>query len=148
MGACARAAHGAGGEVLGVILTFLVAAEAPPSAGETIVTPSMHARKMRRFEEADAFGPMLPGLSAPSKRPIELLSWHLLGLHAKPVVFYNPDGFWDPLFALFAQFIDQRLLPAEFAGCWRAVANIDAVIPARRAMPAVRMAIPAVASLS
>jgi predicted Rossmann-fold nucleotide-binding protein len=58
-----------------------------------------------------------------------------LALHAKPIVFYNPGGFWDPLFALFARFIEQRLMPAAFDDCWRAVADLDQVLPALEAMP-------------
>jgi uncharacterized protein (TIGR00730 family) len=146
MGACARAAHLAGGRVLGVIPGFLTPAESPPPMVETIVVTSMHERKMRLFEEADAFA-VLPGAIGTLEEAIELLSWRRLGLHAKPIVFYNPDGFWAPLFALFQQFIDQGLLPAEFADCWRAVEETAEVIPAIRAMPTNFMSVPGVAAL-
>ena len=146
MGACARAAHLAGGRVLGVIPGFLTAAESPPPMVDTVVVASMHERKMRLFEEADAFA-VLPGAIGTLEEAIELLSWRRLGLHAKPIVFYNPDGFWGPLFALFQQFIDQGLLPAEFAECWRAVAEIAEVVPAIRAMPTSFMSVPGVAAL-
>jgi hypothetical protein len=147
MGACARAAHAAGGAVLGVIPEFLVAAEAPPNAVETVRTPSMHARKMRMFEEADAFV-VLPGGIGTLEETIELLSWRRLGLHAKPLVFYNPEGFWAPLFALFARFEEQRLLPPQFDECWRAVDRIDDIIPALKAMPTFTIATPRVRSLA
>ena len=49
---------------------------------------------------------------------IELLSWRRLGLHAKPIVFLNLDGFWDPLFALFRHILGQKLIPAEFDETW------------------------------
>ena len=147
MGACARAAHRAGGRVLGVIPAFLTAAEDPPPMVETLIVASMHERKMAMFEAADAFA-VLPGAIGTLEEAIELLSWRRLGLHAKPIVFYNPGGFWDPLFALFAQFTDQRLLPAEFAACWRAVDDIADVLPALRAMPAAFMTAPGVAALT
>src|SRR5437868_15515806 len=54
MGACARAAHAAGGRVLGVIPQFLTGHERPLSEVETIVVQSMHERKMIRYEESDA----------------------------------------------------------------------------------------------
>jgi len=132
MGACARAAHEAGGRVLGVIPAFLTEREAAFTRVETIVVTSMHERKMRMFEESDAFA-VLPGAIGTLEEAIEILSWRRLGLHAKPLVFYNPEGFWDPLFALFAQLESQRLAPAEFAGCWDQVSEIEDLLPALRA---------------
>ncbi|HEY2481525.1 MAG TPA: TIGR00730 family Rossman fold protein [Caulobacteraceae bacterium] len=134
MGACARAAHEAGGRVLGVIPAFLTEHEAAYTKVETTVVTSMHERKMRMFEESDAFA-VLPGAIGTLEESIELLSWRRLGLHAKPIVFHNPNGFWDPLFALFAQLERQRLLPPEFAACWDQVDDIEALLPALRAAP-------------
>ena len=94
----------------------------------------MHERKMRMFEEADAFA-VLPGAIGTLEEVIELLSWRRLGLHVKPIVFYNPGGFWNPLFALFSRFIDENLLPSAFNDCWREVGDIDDVLPLLAAMP-------------
>jgi hypothetical protein len=135
MGACARAAHEAGGEVLGVIPGFLTRHEVAYTRVTTEVVDTMHERKMRMFEESDGFA-VLPGAIGTLEESIEVLSWRRLGLHAKPIVFYNPDGFWDPLFALFAQLERQRLAPAEFADCWRQVDDIEALLPTLRAAPA------------
>ena len=134
MGACARAADDAGGRILGVIPLFLTKVEKAPPGVSTVVVASMHERKMRMFEESDAFV-VLPGAIGTLEEVIELLSWRRLGLHAKPIVFYNPDGFWDPLFTLFARFIEQHLLPAAFNDCWTAVGDIDEVLPTLAAMP-------------
>jgi uncharacterized protein (TIGR00730 family) len=134
MGACARGAAAAGGRVLGVIPKFLTDVEQPPMGAQTVVVSSMHERKMRMFEEADAFA-VLPGAIGTLEEVIELLSWRRLALHAKPVVFYNPAGFWDPLFELFSRFIDSRLLPAAFSACWREVSDIEAVLPTLASMP-------------
>ena len=60
MGACARAALGAGGRVLGVIPEFLRLPEVAYEAAELVVVASMHERKARMFAEADAFV-VLPG---------------------------------------------------------------------------------------
>ncbi len=134
MGACARGADAHGGRVLGIIPDFLARIEQPPAGVETRVVKSMHERKMAMFEAADAFA-VLPGAIGTLEEVIELLSWRRLALHAKPIVFYNPDGFWDPLFTLFDRFIDERLLPAAFADCWAAVSDIEAVLPTLAAMP-------------
>jgi len=133
MGACARAAHAGGGRVLGVIPTFLTGREHPLPEVETIVVASMHERKMMMFEAADAFA-VLPGAIGTLEEVVELISWRRLGLHAKPIVFFNPAGFWDPLFALFQRFIDSALVPEAFTQCWRAVDEVRAVIPALRTM--------------
>ena len=134
MGACARAADARGATVLGIIPGFLTHVEKPPDGATTVVVSSMHERKMMMFEEADAFV-VLPGAIGTLEEAIELLSWRRLGLHTKPIVFFNPDGFWDPLFGLFERFISERLLPEEFRECWRAVSEIDEVLPALAEMP-------------
>ena len=89
---------------------------------------------MRMFEEADAFA-VLPGAIGTLEEAIELMSWRRLGLHAKPIAFYNPDGFWDPLFAMFERMVEAKLLPAEFETCWSLVDDIEALLPALRAAP-------------
>jgi len=45
------------------------------------------------------------------------------------VVFYNPDGFWRPLFDLFQHTVDARLTPPEFMNAWTAVERIEDVVP-------------------
>jgi uncharacterized protein (TIGR00730 family) len=135
MGACARAAHTAGGRVLGVMPRFLVNREVVLEEVETVIVTSMHERKIKMFESADAFV-VLPGAIGTLEEAVELLSWRRLGLHAKPIVFYDPGGFWRPLFDLFEQFIADNLVPAEFRSCWTVVDRIADVIPTLRAMPA------------
>jgi len=134
MGETARAARVAGGRVLGVIPAFLVAAEGASVDDDTIVVASMHERKLRMFNEADGFA-VLPGAIGTLEEAIELLSWRRLGLHVKPIVFFNPGNFWGPLFALFQVFVESQMAPAEFDQCWCAVTTITEVLPALRAMP-------------
>ncbi len=135
MGASARGAHDAKGRVLGIIPDFLQGREQPFDDVETIVVTSMHERKMMMFERSDAFV-VLPGGIGTLEEVVELLSWQRLGLHARPVVFYNPRGFWDPLFELFHHTIREKLSPAEFASSWRSVDTVEALVPAVLAMGA------------
>ena len=128
MGATARAAHAAGGEVLGVIPEFLVGRERALESVEHVVVDTMHQRKMLMYEEADAFA-ILPGGVGTLEEVVELLSWRRLDLHFKPVVFWNPRGFWDPLFAFFRQTVGERLTPPGFMSAWRAVERIEDVLP-------------------
>jgi uncharacterized protein (TIGR00730 family) len=141
MGACAMAAYERGGRVLGVIPHFLVSQERQLKIVETVVVHSMHERKMLMFEEADAFA-VLPGGIGTLEEVIELLSWRRLGLHAKPIVFLNAKGFWNPLFEVFEHILGQDLAPPEFRECWSAVDNVEALLPALRTMPTLAFTTP------
>jgi len=131
MGACAIAAHEAGGEVLGIIPAFLKEKERRLDVVDTITVTSMHERKMMMFEQSDGFV-VLPGGIGTLEEVVELLSWRRLDLHFKPVVFFNPDGFWEPLFALFQHVVDQKLTPPAFLDSWDTVDRIEDIIPALR----------------
>ena len=61
---------------------------------------------------------------------MELLSWRRLDLLAKPVIFYNPRGFWEPLFKLFQHTVDENLTPPEFMDAWVSVDTVDGIVPA------------------
>ena len=128
MGACARAADEAGGRVLGIIPNFLIGKERALETVEHIVVTSMHERKMIMFDRSDGFV-VLPGGIGTLEEIVELLSWRRLDLHAKPVVFYNPRGFWEPLFKLFQHTVDEKLTPAEFMGSWISVERAEDIVP-------------------
>jgi uncharacterized protein (TIGR00730 family) len=141
MGACARAAHDAGGRVLGVIPDFLTSHERQLHTVETVVVSSMHQRKMMMFEAADAFA-ILPGGIGTLEEVIELLSWRRLGLHAKPIVFLDQKGFWQPLFAVFDHILGQHMIPPEFRETWRSVERVEDILPALRSMPTLAFTTP------
>ncbi len=97
MGALAQAALSAGGQVIGVIPRFLKRAERGLHQLTRIeVVESMHARKERMFALADAFI-VLPGGFGTLDETVEMLTWRQLGLHDKPIVLINLDGYWQPL---------------------------------------------------
>jgi uncharacterized protein (TIGR00730 family) len=146
MGATARAAHEAGGKVLGIIPDFLVGKERALETVEHEIVTSMHQRKQRFFEESDGFV-ILPGGIGTLEEVVELLSWRRLDLHTMPVVFYNPDDFWGPLFALFQHTVDAKLTPAAFMGAWTVVDRVEDIVPALQAGPKAG-ASPMLASLS
>jgi uncharacterized protein (TIGR00730 family) len=129
MGACARAANEAGGRVLGIIPDFLIGKERALETVEHIVVTSMHERKMIMFERSDGFV-VLPGGIGTLEEIVELLSWRRLDLHAKPVVFYNPRGFWEPLFQLFQHTVDENLTPPDFMRSWISVEEVEDIVPA------------------
>jgi uncharacterized protein (TIGR00730 family) len=133
MGAAARGANRAGGKVLGVMPAFLTGREMLFDEVETLVVQSMHERKQIMFEEADAFA-ILPGGIGTLEEIVELMSWRRLELHRKPMAFYSPDGFWDPLFKLIDHTVEQNLTPSWFRRTWTSVGDIDDLLPALRSL--------------
>ncbi|MBV8937258.1 MAG: TIGR00730 family Rossman fold protein, partial [Alphaproteobacteria bacterium] len=100
MGLLADAALAAGGEVIGIIPSRLRDAElAHRGATELIVVEAMHDRKRLMAENADAFA-ILPGGIGTLDEMFEAISWKQLGLHDKPILLVDIDGYWAPLRAL------------------------------------------------
>ncbi len=133
MGACARAAAGAGGRVLGVIPEFLSTREAAFEDPELVVVASMHERKALMFKEADGFV-VMPGGIGTLEEAVELLSWSRLGLHAKPMVFLGKGDFWRPLFELFDHTVRQGFTPPAFLETYAAVEEIEQILPTLHAL--------------
>jgi uncharacterized protein (TIGR00730 family) len=138
MGACADAALAAGGRVEGVILdSFSRVAHRGLHALDVVA--DMRSRKAGLARRGDAFV-ALPGGFGTLEEISEILVERQLGFHRKPLVLVNPDGFWDPLLALFARMNDAGLLapehqavPAVVEDVAGALAAIDARPPAERA---------------
>ncbi len=95
MGALADAALAAGGTVHGVITTALLNAEVGHRELTTLdVRDSMHERKARMAELADAFL-ALPGGFGTFEELFEVLTWTQLGIQHKPIAVVNVDGYWN-----------------------------------------------------
>jgi uncharacterized protein (TIGR00730 family) len=128
MGAAARAAHQAGGEVLGVMPAFLRRREMMLDEVETLIVPNMHERKRVMFEQSQAFA-VFPGGIGTLEEVVELISWRRLELHHKPIVFLNQAGFWDSFFHLIEQTVAERMSPTWLASTWGVVDAVEAVLP-------------------
>ena len=100
MGVIADAVIEAGGEVVGVIPDFLIRYEVGHGRlTDLVVTDSMHDRKRRMFEMADAFV-VLPGGLGTLDETFEIVTWKQLRLHDSPIIILNVNGYWSPLLAL------------------------------------------------
>ena len=103
MGAVAKAAKRAGGEVVGVIPEALIDVEVSGSTvGETVVVKDMHERKAKMHELADAFI-ALPGGFGTLEELFEMITWQQLGFHKKAVGVLNVEGYYDTLLELVAK---------------------------------------------
>lgn len=92
MGAVAAACLAAGGDAIGIIPSFLTRSEhALEALQELEVTDSMHSRKLRMFDLADAAISFAGGLGTLDET-FEFLTWKQLGLHAKPILVCDVAG--------------------------------------------------------
>lgn len=141
MGVTADAALAAGGEVTGVIPGFLRDLElAHDGCDEMIVSDSMHSRKQKMAELSDGFV-ILPGGLGTLDEAFEIITWRQLGLHDKPIVFVDLEGYWRPLKALVDQVEANNYMRPNDAPLFQMVDGIEAVLPALRAAPAERQPI-------
>jgi predicted Rossmann-fold nucleotide-binding protein len=68
----------------------------------------------------------------------EILTWRQLGLHDKPLVVGNLDGYWNGLIAMIDGIIDARYARPSFRTYFEVVDVIDAILPRLRSAPASR----------
>ena len=107
MGVLADAMLDAGGTVVGVIPESLVRAEvAHRNLSRLEVVADMHERKARMAELSDGFI-ALPGGLGTFEELFEQLTWRQLGLHNKPSVALDVDGYFEPLFAMIRLSVDE-----------------------------------------
>lgn len=125
MGAVASAAQAAGGATLGVIPLHLQEREVGKRGlSHYVVTETMHERKKVMIMNADAVV-ALPGGPGTLDELFEALTWRQLGLHAKPVIALNVNGYWNPLIALIRHLADQGFCEADFPPFLESVATVD-----------------------
>ena len=133
MGVVARAVHGAGGALVGVMPDFLMRREvAHIGAGELIVTDSMHTRKRRMFELADAFI-ILPGGLGTLDEFFEIVTWRQLRLHDKPILICDIAGYARPWVALIDAVIENGFAQPAARDLYEVVDGVPALL-ARLAM--------------
>ncbi len=100
MGDVARSAQAGGATVQGIIPAFLQLLEPPISAEERlIVTPHIQERKALMLQMSDAFV-VLPGGLGTFDEFFEVAVEAQLGVHDKPIVVVNVNGYYDALDAM------------------------------------------------
>jgi uncharacterized protein (TIGR00730 family) len=128
MGLMADAALAEGGAVTGVIPEFLTRREvAHAGITELIVTDSMHSRKQRLFEAADAFI-SLPGGLGTLDETIEIVTWRQLRLHAKPILICDVAGSAAPFLAMIDAAIQSDFASPEARQLYEVLDGIPAVL--------------------
>jgi len=97
MGVIAEAVASSGGKVNGVMPKFLMDLEiGNKTVGNLTITETMHSRKEKMYEQANAFI-SLPGGIGTLDETLEVISWKQLRLHDKPIVLLDSNGYWKEL---------------------------------------------------
>ncbi|MGC1460896.1 MAG: TIGR00730 family Rossman fold protein [Terracidiphilus sp.] len=128
MGAVADAALAANAEVIGVLPDVLSGREIAHKGLTALeMVPTMHERKARMAELADAFL-VLPGGYGTLDELMEAITWAQLGLHSKPCILINTAGYWNGLLAFLDSVVDAGFLMKENRGLLLVASNsVDAV---------------------
>lgn len=117
-----------GGEVIGVIPQKLFEKEvAHLGITELIVVNTMHERKARMFELADACI-ALPGGIGTMEELFEAFTWSQLGFHDKPCGVLNVSGFYNKLEDLLQHMVDNRFLKQEYKHMLLFDAEVDSLL--------------------
>lgn len=118
MRAVSDATLAAGGTVTGIIPRFMVEQGwYHDGLTELIVTETMHERKRRMADLADAVI-ALPGGCGTFEELLEIITWKQLGLFANPIVILNTDGYYDALLALFERAVRENFMRDQHSGMW------------------------------
>ncbi len=111
MGAVARGAHGAQGEIIGICPSFFnVDGALFENCTDMIYTETMRERKQLLEETSDAFI-ITPGGIGTFDEFFEIYTLRQLGVHKKPIAIYNTNGYYDALLNMLKCAIDKAFMP-------------------------------------
>lgn len=113
MGAAARGAYSRGGEIIGVVPSFLnVDGILFDNCTELIFTETMRERKALMEQKSDAFI-MTPGGVGTFDEFFEILTLKQLGRHSKPIAIFNINGYFDSLIAQLENAVHKQFMNPE-----------------------------------
>lgn len=113
MGAAARGATKAGGEIVGISPKFFdVDGVLYDKCTEFIYTETMQERKHLLVTKSDGFI-VMPGGPGTFDELFETLSLRQLGIHNKPIAVFNIDGYFDPLGQMLKNAYDGNFMTNE-----------------------------------
>jgi uncharacterized protein (TIGR00730 family) len=87
----------------------------------------MHERKAMMYEMSDAFV-ILPGGLGTLDETMEIITWRQLGLHNKPIIIVNLNGYWDSMLVMFQNIIDQGFMHHGHTGHFDQVDDLDGLM--------------------
>ncbi|WP_035248103.1 TIGR00730 family Rossman fold protein [Actibacterium atlanticum] len=130
MGRIARTAQAHDGATFGVIPVHLFDREVGKRDLSTfIVTENMHERKKVMFMNSDAIV-VMPGGAGSLDEFFEVLTWRQIGLHDKPILLLNTDGYWDPLLALIDHIVAEGFADDSIKDFYRVCDTVNGLMVA------------------
>ncbi|MDB5490977.1 MAG: Lysine decarboxylase family [Micavibrio sp.] len=113
MGLVANSTLSNGGTAIGIIPRHIEAREiGHPDLTELHVVDSMHVRKQMMVDRSDAFI-ILPGGIGTMDEFFEIMTWRQLGLHDKPIVIVNVNGYWTTIIETLEVMVREKFLRQE-----------------------------------
>jgi hypothetical protein len=126
MGEVARAAQEAGAPAMGIIPTHLIGLEkGRRQVTQFVITEDMHERKKVMFMNSDAVV-VLPGGAGSLDEFFEVLTWAQIGLHRKPILLVDVQGYWQPLVSLLTHIVAEGFADPSMLGLFTVVADVPA----------------------
>lgn len=127
MGLVADSALASGAEVFGIIPRHIQSREIEHTdLTELVVVETMHVRKQMMVDRADAFVILAGGLGTLDEF-FEILTWKQLGLHDKPVVVVNINGYWDKMIEAIRHIASEKFMREEDLNTFRVVGSVAEV---------------------
>lgn len=120
MGALADATKACSGKIKGVILADFVERGYASDGHEMQSVDDMRLRKRGLDELGDAYI-ALPGGFGTLEEILEIISFKQLGLHHKPIVFVNTNGYFDHLLAQFERGFQEAFIHERFRDLYSVV---------------------------
>lgn len=135
MGLVAEGVLSCGGKAYGIIPHHIASREISHTGlTELHTVNTMHERKQMMVDRADAFV-ILPGGLGTLDEFFEIMTWRQLGLHDKPIVVVNIDGYWSPLLTLIDRLIDLGFARESDRQCLIVVDSVESVIDSLSTAP-------------
>jgi uncharacterized protein (TIGR00730 family) len=127
MGAVADSAQASGAATFGVIPEHLMQKEVGKrDLDRFIVTDDMHSRKKLMFINSDAVV-LLPGGAGSLDEFFEVLTWAQLGLHSRPIVVANIEGYWQPMLTMVDHLIASGFADASLRNLLCVAQTVDEI---------------------
>ena len=135
MGLVADSTLEAGGKVVGIIPSHIQEREVQhEDLTELHVVDTMHVRKQMMVDRSQAFV-ILPGGLGTLDELFELLTWKQLGLHDKPIVIVNMNGYWNEMLKLVRHIASQGFMRENDLNLFVEVKDVQQVAEAIKNAP-------------
>ncbi len=135
MGIVADSALEKGATVIGIIPEHIQEREVEHNElTELVVVQDMHTRKKMMVDRSQAFV-ILPGGLGTLDEFFELVTWKQLGLHDKPIVVVNAEGYWTKLLETIDNIASVGFMREEDKDLFVVVDRIDEITDAIKNAP-------------